>query len=420
MDNNQQRLPVNVFDWLFSLLCMVTILGFFVSRAFVSIGSILLVAAAFYQFGIRATLKRYWAVAFNRIALLLLLVSAASVLWSDNMAAWQQDTVTKLSFLVLPLGFAVGSLSKMKVLKRVIYAVNIFAFITVLHSLIVYLGDVESGHAAYMLHTTRYGDHIRFSFLLSLTVIFNLYLLFEKGRLLGRPEQAMLLFLSVLFFAYLHLLSARTGLLCAYTGIGTLLLVKAWQRKRVWALAVVAAGLLVPVLAVQLSPRLADKVVFMQHEITRVKDQSAAVQYNYSDNNRILSYEAAWDNIKEHCWLGVGTGDLRDRMAATYREKFPAIPEEGILRVPHMQVLSSAMAIGIPAALICILGFIIAPLLLSYRHRLYIRINMLMMLLYFMVDAHLEIQFGILIFLFFTLLWMISDGNEVKDTGLNV
>lgn len=419
MDSSQQRFPAHIFDWIFSVLCIFTISGFFISRAFVSIGSILLVAAACWQYGFKATISRYWGVAFNRISLLLLLVSAVSLLWSTDVGEWQQDTVTKLSFLVLPLGFSVGSLSKTKVLKRVLYAVNIFALITVVHSLFVYLGDVESGHAAYMLDTTRYGDHIRFSFLLSLTIIFNLYLLFEKKSVLLRLEKILLLCLSVLFFAYLHLLSARTGLLCAYTGIGTLLLVKAWQRKPVWAFAVVLGGILVPVMAVQLSPRLKDKVIFMKHELTRVKDQSAAIQYNYTDNNRILSYDVAWDNIKRNFWLGVGTGDLRDKMTETYKEKYPGIPDAGILRVPHMQFLSSAMAIGFPAACICIAGLLITPLLLSYRCRLYIRVNMLMMLLYFMVDAHLEIQFGILIFLFFTLLWMVLTGNTVEDTGTN-
>lgn len=420
MDRHQQRLPARVFDWLFSVLCIFTISGFFVSRAFVSIGSVLLVAATFWQYGFRATLSRYWDLAFNRVALLLLLLSAVSVLWSDDKGEWQQDTVTKLSFLVLPLGFSIGSLSKTNVLKRILYAVNIFACITVAHSLFVYLNDVEGGHAAYMLETTRYGDHIRFSFLLSLTIIFNLYLLFEKTRILVRTEKVLLVCLSVLFFGYLHLLSARTGLLCAYMGIGALLLVKAWQRKPVWAIAVLAGGILLPVLAVQLSPRLADKMVFMKHELTKVKDESATVQYNYTDNNRILSYQVAWDNIKDHFWLGVGTGDLRDKMTETYKEKYPGIPDAGILRVPHMQVLSTAMGIGVPAALLCIGGLLLAPLLLSYRCRLYMRVNMLMMFLYFMVDAHLEIQFGILIFLFFTLLWMVLDGNTVADTAMNV
>src|SRR5690606_28256393 len=115
---------------------------------------------------------------------------------------------------------------------------------------------------------------------------------------------------------------------------------KAWRKKPIYILGVVLAGILFPLAAIKLSPRLNEKVTFMLYEYTHVKDKAAGVQYNYSDNNRVLSYTVAWENIKDNVLLGIGSGDVRDNMKATYKTLYPDIPEEGRLGVPHMQFLS--------------------------------------------------------------------------------
>lgn len=411
------KIPPVYFQHIFTALCIITILGFFIGRALVSVGSIVLAVAVLYQYGVKATLRQFWAFKWNVFALLLLLTSALSYFWSDNTASWEADTVTKLSLLVLPLGFSVPLLNKQQVVKTIVYALNVFITLTIINSLYIYALDVEKAQEGYMLVTTVYGDHIRFSFVIALTILLNLFLVFEHSRSLAKSVRWLLGLASLLSFAYLHLLSARTGLLCAYTGIGLLLLVKAWKRKKVLALGVLVGLCLVPLVAMQLSPRLASKVAFMLHEVTTVSSQSAAVQFNYSDNNRVLSYAAAINSIVDYPLLGVGSGDLRSEMRKQYQILYPDVPLDGSLEVPHLQLLSTVMAIGIPLGVLCIIGLLLSPLWHAQKHRLYVYINALLMLIFFSIDANLEVQFGILVIVFYTQLWYLLASSSVKDTG---
>lgn len=361
------------------------------------------------------TIKNAWKQPFTKIAYLLFFCSAISVLWSTNIQAWEKDTVTKLLLIVLPLALQAIVLNKGTFVKIVTYAINAFILATVINSMLIYFQNPSLAQDQYMLTTTKYGDHIRFSFLIALHILLNFYLVFEYWKKLNKLELLYILLSIIVPFAYLHLLSARTGLLCGYAGIGLILFIKAWQYKKAMALAVVVGISLIPFAAIQLSPRLYDKVHYMIWEATQVKDQDPSVQFNYSDNNRVLSYNAAMHLIKDNKLIGVGAGDLRDEMRGAYAELYPSIPKEGRLEVPHMQFLSTATAIGLPAGLICILGLIVTPFFSRYKRKLYIGINMTLMLLFFMVDANLEIQFGLLIFLFYTLLWMIIERSDVKD-----
>lgn len=403
------------FETLFAILCVATIAGFFFSRALVSIGSVALVVAQLLQFGLKAMwlqFKRSW---FHIICVLLLVVAALSFFWSADKGAWEKDTVTKLSFLVLPLGMSISRLDKNKFFKIVLYSINTLILVTVINSLRIYFANPDHAESQYMLTTTLYGDHIRFSFMIALSMLVNFYALFEKKKLLSKLEWAFVLISILLPFVYLHLLSARTGLLSAYVCLSICLLVKAWQYKRILAIGVLIGLACIPLLAIQLSPRLYNKVHYMISEATTIKDEDPGVQYNYSDNNRILSYNVASVIIKEHPILGVGTGDLRNTMKETYGKVYPDVPPKGRLEVPHMQLLSTAVGIGVPFAIICVLGLLISPLLHAYRSKFYIGTNMLLMLIYFMVDANLELQFGILIFLFFTLFWMIMERSNIQD-----
>lgn len=413
------RLSLSLYSWLFAILCVATIAGFFFSRALVSIGGVLLLFLNIYQFGWKQVLSYAWKNHFTKICIGLLSISALSFFWSANIGAWEKDTVTKLLLLVMPLSMIVPVLEKKKVLKTVLYSINTMVLITVLNSLRIYFQNPELAHQQYMLTTTLYGDHIRFSFLIALNILLNFYLLFEWRNATNKSERVFALLSIIVPFAYLHMLSARTGLMCAYAGLGLVLLLKAWQYKKVLALAVLGGLALLPVVAIQLSPRLADKVQYMIWEVTEVKDEDPSVQFNYSDNNRVLSYKVAQELISNHPLLGVGAGDLRDSMKGTYARLYPTIPQEGRLEVPHMQVLSTAVALGAPIGLLGILGLLLTPLWYRYKRYLYIGINMTLMLLFFMVDANLEIQFGLLIFLFYTLMWMLLERDSVQDASIS-
>jgi O-antigen ligase len=399
----------------FTLLCACCIVGFFISRALVSIASILLPILVIYQYGIKATWQQYWAFTWNRFAFLLLGFSALSFLWSEDVVSWQRDISNKLLLLCLPLGFSIKSINKFAFIKSIAVLLNIAICITIIRSVYLYVIDISSGTEEYMLDTTLYNDHIRFSFLISTTVLLNLFLLYEKKAFLNIAVKSGLIIASILGFLYLHLLSARTGLLAEYIALSIFFIVKAWSKNKLLSIGVIIGMCCIPIIATKVSPRLNEKVSFMIHEMTTVKDQDESVQYNYTDNNRILSYEAAWNSIKSNPVVGVGSGDLRNEMRKQYKELFPGIPEDGSLEVPHMQILSTSLAIGIPIGVLSILGIIFAPFCQMKRWKLYLFIHTILMLLFFSIDANLEIQFGLLIIVLVTQFWRILSDDTIID-----
>jgi len=390
------------------------------SRALVSICSIGLVVVALLANSPKQLFSNYLKNGFCLACLAFFLSYAISGFWSDNMDVWSKDTVMKLSFIALPLGFAGFNFSDNKAFKQIVIGINIILVGVIANSLFHYYADVEAAEEQYMLVTTKYSDHIRFSLFLVFTFICNLYLLFERQLTANeRTIKWFLWFSSVLFFIYIHYLSARTGLVCIYAAVLTFSVVKLWSYKK-WVAMLAALMILgMPIIAFFASPRFQQKIEYMQHEADQWGKASDEVQYTLSDNNRFLSYDVALISIKEHPLLGVGSGDLKPEMIRLYGQEYPTIPPKGALSVPHIQFLSSFMAVGIPLGLITLLALLITPLLRSKGKVLYMLLLSMLLFLAFMIDAMLEVQFGILVLLFYALLMQKFMKSDAKCENIS-
>ena len=125
---------------------------------------------------------------------------------------------------------------------------------------------------------------------------------------------------------------------------------------------------------------------------------------NYGDIGRIWSYTISWKLIRQHPWLGVGSGDMLAEMKKGYDKWHPEVIDKNRL-VPHNQFLIVALSVGIPAMLI-FAAWIFYPLtwLRKDRQSFFFFLVWMELMFYMVIDTGLEVQMGVFVFLFFLLL----------------
>lgn len=392
---------------IFLVLSGLMFLGFLEARALLSIGAIGLLIYAFLPFNYKHTIINIKNNKFVILSILFFFLHIVSFLWSQNKHEATEQLIIKLSFLALPTGMMCVSRIRFQYFMYFIYIINIALFIICLKSTYIYVTDFADQNEAYMLYTTRHADHIRFSLAVVLVTILNIF------SILKIPNQKLwkkliIGLLTMFYAAFLHILSARTGLLCFYAAIGILALYFSWKKSPLWSLATIIAFVILIIGAVNVFPRLENKVNYIKYELTQWNHnhEDESIQYTLSDNNRILSYDVAWESIKQHPILGVGMGDVQDEMVRLYKEMYPKVPEEGILKLPHNQLLSSAMSLGLLGPIFLLL-FIIFPIKQAQNHKVFVFTTFFILLLAYFIDAYLEVQLGCYLFLYFSTLWTI-------------
>lgn len=174
-------------------------------------------------------------------------------------------------------------------------------------------------------------NHIRFSLLVALATVAAL----ELARVRAFGRLTVWLVVGALLFAFQHLLAVRSGLVCAYLGIGAMLLVFVLQSGR-WRVGVLSLAFLLalPVAGYLTLPSLRGKIDYARYELWRQRNQLDSRAY--SDAGRMTSIRLGWELFTEHPLTGVGQGNLRREMDQRYAERLPGVEAKR----PHNQFVS--------------------------------------------------------------------------------
>lgn len=400
-------------EWIATLSCIAMFVGFICARALMSIGMITLFINALHPQVAGMAWQKARRSPFAILALLFFLSYLLSGLWSADREQWSLFTTMKLPFIILPFAFFTIPFHKRKCLLAINLAVGAVLLVAVGYSVGVFLSDIDyyiQGYSAsHMIPTTKYGDHIRFSLSLALFVLNCLYFVFEARPALSRALRWCFGIAAVIFAAYLHLLSAKTGLMCLYIVVGLYFFIKLARRSRmisylfVLSMAALVAGMYFFV------PTFRGKIDYISEEVRLARE--GKLDYNYSDVGRIISYKVWAHEFRQHPWAGVGAGDVLSAMDEGYRALHPEVPEENRLK-PHNQFLCTSLAVG--TMVVFLIGMVFAPLRAALRDRFLMGIVTLCLLAVLMVEHYLEVQFGVFVYLFFTLYWLnkLSPGKE--------
>src|SRR5690606_17443554 len=108
-------------------------------------------------------------------------------------------------------------------------------------------------------------DHIRFSLLVVVGVVTGVYLVFNES---SRILQVAAALVSLLLAAYLHILSARTGLMALYLFILIVLVVLLIRSGRKKVMLYIVAGMLIlPAVAWFAFPTFQNRVRYMMYDL---------------------------------------------------------------------------------------------------------------------------------------------------------
>lgn len=296
----------------------------------------------------------------ERILMLLFLLffagTAASYFWSDQSGEAIRKIILKTSLLFFPLQWSalrnMRENDRMKAALIFIYAMYLPAVVSVYNyflnrelfdALILESKPlpVEFGYGIY---------HIQFSILLGISVCLGAYLLTGRDR---RPGGAVtVIFLGVLTalnFIFLHVLSARTGLVACYAG---LLILAVYRMKKLpagWKIAAVAGMVALPAVLIITSTSLQNRLRNSARDLQVVWQGADANDYSFA--MRVRAWKNAVTLIGSKPWTGSGIGDAERDLFENFSRTGQDIKPHN-RKNPHMQLLESAVQSGLPHALV--------------------------------------------------------------------
>lgn len=352
--------------------CFLISLGFplfEITPFFLSAGTVLC-ALALFEGSIVANLKKLTK-APALLFLILWVWMTASGLYTDDMGRWGDRISRKLSLVLLPIGMvSVSALSKKQV-WTIFFFFNCVITVFALGSALNYFQNFEAINAS-MIESKSVPvwpigkgiSHIYFGVLMSFSIINSAYFaLHQKTPLLLNKDRLLMGGLAVLNIIIIHMLSARTGLVALYGGLGVLVLHWVWQRRKnkiVW-LSLIALPLL-PVVAYFAVPSFQNKIINSVRDVQINRDGGDINHRSFS--MRLEAWTMGIHLIKDHPVLGVGVGDLEDEMAAEYDRSNSVLWQENRV-MPHNQFIENAVQMGLPYSLFLL--FVVFYPLIRFR-----------------------------------------------------
>ena len=341
------------------------------------------------------TEKVWWVITISFFIVLF------SAVYSSDIDYTLERLRIKLPFLVLPFAF----LSMPRLTKKECYAIVYFLlflmFITCCYVGMNFLADFEN-----IIDLIGRGqpvptpsNHIRFSLTLALSIIGGVALWWDGFYFASKNERYLIGGMTLFLFAFIHILSVRSGILALYLGLFMVGIHQAIVSKKYWLILVTIFGLAaVPFVAYQLFPSFQKKVAYAEWDFMQYQQ---GIGGNYSDSERITSLIVGLEIGNAHPILGVGAGDLKQEVQSVYAEKFN---DQYSYRKPHNQFLSYYAGTGIVGVLLFSFAFFF-PLFYqkNYRNPLFLALHAIIFMS-FMMENTVENNFGISLYLFFLLM----------------
>lgn len=390
------RIPLQRQQLLWATILVMWI-SLFISRAFLSISLMLFVAAACVHKDIGKQLIRFVKTPLLVGISLLFLLPFISGLWSSNTDQWQDIMRIKLPLLILPIAFA-GSWQLSK--KQWAYIAIVLAaliFIATGWSMTQYILHRTQLHQAYLqakvIPTPLENDHVRFSWLVAIGVVICYILVtYSKKRLL----QIVFAAVGIWFIIYLHILSARTGLLSFYI---ILLLYGLWllftQKHIVRSILVAVILISMPLIAWYVFPTFQNRIKYFVYDFSYVKSHTYLPGAN--DGNRVLSLKAGAAILQQYP-LGVGAGDVTDSTLYWYHTHIHHMLPTDQLVLPSSEWLIYGAAAGWPGIIVLTIVMFVPLFITHIRNRFAgwaISMTAAASLLF---DIGLEVQYGVFLY----------------------
>lgn len=362
--------------------------------------------------GLLDSFRRFFRQPVSVALSLLLLAPALSYFWSYNTTFWASQTRIRIPFFVLSWAFANLPLLTARQYKSVLYVLVwnmvILCIGVGINLLLNYDAIIDALNHGRPVPAPR--NHIRFNLLLATAILVGGWL-WQQRFVWRYAWERRLLGVAVLFmFAFIHILSVRSGLVALYSAllftVGYVIV-----RTGRWQLGVAALGLVAaaPFVAYKTMPSLRQRISYMVYDWEKYRQNDGG---EYSDSQRWVSLEIGVRLWKQHPVLGIGAGDLPMEVQRVANDHFPSYSIEP--RLPHNQFLYILTGTGLLGLAMSVIAWL-APFTLQSARRFYLfLVFQVMIFVSFLVEYTLETAIGVAYYLFFTL-WFVQMGKIIMN-----
>jgi O-antigen ligase len=332
----------------------------------------------------------------------LFLVPFISWFWTEDKSMWMRFARIKLPLFLFPIAFAGKWQLSVRQWRWVAYLFLFLVFAGCCWSFWQYLQNVHSVHEQYLraklLPTPLENDHVRYSLLVAVAAMCSVLLIKENS---SKNQRLVLSALLLFFTVYLHVLSARTGLICFYLFLlaGAVYLFSKLKMKR-GLIGLFAIVVIMPVAAWFLFPTFQNRIRYNRYDLSNARENKYVRGAN--DGNRILSLKAGWNILQEHPF-GVGA-DVVNQSYKWYERNVPQMTEEEKLFPSSEPLMYAGFAGWIGLAIYA--ATMLLPLFQRVKREYFFWwVLNTIMAFSLLFDIGLEAQFGVFIYAFLLLWW---------------
>jgi hypothetical protein len=332
---------------------------------------------------------------------ILFLLPLLSGIWSNDKEQWFATVQLKLPLVFLPLAFAAPFSFTERMWNILMLVFILLVFTGTIWSMYYYAMDTKLVNEGYLkaksLLTPLENDHVRFSWMASAAILTTAWLGF---RISNKRIKWLGAILIAWFIIYLHILAARTGLICFYIEL-VIALVWLISRNR-WK--ILAALMIVPLITIAayfLFPTFKNKLSYFKYDMEYFR--SASYLPGANDAMRVISLKAGWEIMNEFALTGTGSGDLKKTVNDWYGSNYPQMLETDKI-YPSSEWLMYGSSFGWPGFILFTLSMLVI-IFKKIKNRLTWLAIVIPLVFSQVFDIGLSVQFGIFLFAYSILTW---------------
>lgn len=313
-------------------------------------------------------------------------------------------TPSEVFFIKLSLPLFVAFFESIRINKVSLAAINrmviIVLFATTCVAIYNFVFDSEAVTEGYryakVMSIGKYSDHIRISVAIVCSIMLAWY---ECINTTSRALRLVMVLYIIGQVVFIHFLAARTGLIMLYAMLGIYALQGIIVQRKLWALAIIGAMVVLPVVSFYTFPSFYHRMGFTYYETSFY--QKMEYREGSSDGLRYYSMKAGIDIFENHKLIGVGYGQLPQASADWLISHFPKIKSYELLQ-PSSEYILVMAASGI-VGLMVLMAYFLLPYFKGLNRRnpyfLAIYTSLLCIMIF---EIFLENQYGCYVFGFFT------------------
>jgi O-antigen ligase len=340
------------------------------------------------------------------------------MVFSENLSFGWKDIESKLSFFLFPFMFLFTFRSWD---DRIVNKAKEGLIAGVIISMILSFGRAlvckwNGGEICFRNDQFGFNMHATY---LSVIYLMSVVFMIERNWRVQQEKLLKLIYLLVVLIAIYFMRSLSSFMAAAALASGAYLWYMIKMRKWIM-LSIIPILLLLGTVAIRKLPAISGELKNTYNTVQEYRNDPdefirKKIKWNESNTVRIVVWNFSSDIIAENP-MGVGTGDVKDRLFREYRAHgYDLFAEKGLNA--HNQFFQSGIAIGL-GGIILLLCSILGPIFINYR-KLDPTFTAFVILMFItcLFESYLERQAGIIFFSFFLTVMVAHQLNKgIKPT----